>query len=100
MSRCTPLKRGKKKPRIFYCGVTHSSSNGRIEVAKATWANPLKVVWCSNEASPDVNHVVSNPDGNAYDQLTWHMMLVWNHMYENYAEYDWYGRVWDDNYII
>ena len=89
-----------KKPSIFYFGVTHSSSNGRVEVAKATWADPLQVVWYSNEARPGVNHVVSNPSGNAYDQLTWRMMLIWKHVYENYKGYDWYARVWDDNYII
>ncbi len=86
---------------IFYFGITHSSTiRIRLESALKTWANSLKVVWYSDKPDQYVNFSVSAPEGNTYDVITWRVLLVWEHVYTHFPGYDWYVRVWEDNYII
>ena len=90
-----------KKMSFFYLGVTHSSTkDNKLQSAIQTWAGPLNVVWYSDKPGPGVSHVVSHPDGNSYRHITWRMLLIWKHVATHYPNYDWYVRVWDDNYII
>jgi hypothetical protein len=85
---------------FFYFGCTHSSQDAKLQTAIRTWAGPLGVIWYRDTAGAGVNHVISHPGGNAYNQITWRLILIWKHVYNHYPDYNWYVRLWDDNYII
>ena len=45
-------------------------------------------------------HVISYNEKDESDTITYRMALIWKHVSENYPDFKWYARFWDDNYVI
>jgi hypothetical protein len=98
--------------KIFYYGVTHHTSYKKALVAQNIWGKRLNppngIVWYINKyivndskAESDLRaHVISYYGDDVYNNITHRTLLIWEHVWKTYPSYQWYARVWDDNYII
>ena len=92
---------------VFYFAVTHSANiHSKLEASLRTWCRRVylhtgrKVIWYSNAPDPRVDHVISYNEKDETDTITYRMALIWRHVSENYPDFKWYARFWDDNYVI
>ena len=44
--------------------------------------------------------MISYNEKDESDTLTYRMALIWKHVSENYHDFRWYARFWDNNYVI
>ena len=90
------------KPKIFYFGVTHHLNRDKLMASNRTWVRTIpKMHWYSDKPDPDLNvTVVSYEPGNTYKLITYRMLMIFQHIYEHHQGYDWYVRLWDDNYLF
>ena len=62
--------------------------------------NEMVVGRYANEFEAAVqNHVVDAPDADGAN-LFQRMVATWRHIYYSYPNYEWYLRLWDDNFLI
>jgi len=94
--------------RILYVAITHAKNHALARVADRTWGRRARaagapVVWYST--APDAvlrPRVVLAADGadSSYENLTLRMLRVWEDVMTEFPGFDWYVRVWDDNYVV
>jgi len=83
---------------IFYFVITHPSSLEGETACRETWAKALNVTWYSPESTfPDT--VVVSAEPNTYANIFARSLKVWAHVYAEHRGYDWYVRLWPDNYV-
>lgn len=91
------------RERLFVFGVTYEPNHGRARVAQQTWArdfSPTGIPWYSNASDAELHARVLVPSrGMGYLDITWRMMEIWTDVLTRHPGYDWYMRVWDDNYV-
>lgn len=89
--------------KLFVFGVTYEPNHERARVADRTWVKILKpegITWYSNQTDPFLKTKVIIPkEGMGYANVFWRMRLIWEDVIRNNPGYDWYMRVWDDNYV-
>lgn len=89
--------------KLYVFGVTYEPNHERARVAEKTWVKILKpegITWYSNQTDPLLKTKVIIPkEGMAYANVFWRMRLIWEDVLRNNPGYDWYMRVWDDNYV-
>ena len=92
-------------PRLFFFGITHESVAELAHKAHVTWGRHCNaghgLVWYSNGEDPVLNAtVISLGAGDAYANITHRVLAVWQHVWRHYPDYDWYVRLWPDNYAF
>ena len=92
---------------VFYFAVTHSANiHSKLDASLRTWCRRVylhtgrNVIWYSNAPDPRIDHVISYNEKDESDTITYRMALIWKHVSENYPDFKWYARFWDDNYVI
>ena len=87
---------------IFYFAITHHSNRKKALACNKTWVQTLpNMHWYSDEPDPEMNYtVISYKAGNTYQLVTYRALLIFNHVLSTYTGYDWYVRLWDDNYFF
>jgi len=99
------LKYGQKGPRIMYFAVAYQPEgeegvNHRVDGALNTWTKKVPVLWYSNKYDKRLkNIVIKDPNGDS-QELYLRVKDIWKHVWQNFPDYDWYFRLWDDNYVI
>lgn len=95
-----------KTPSIIYFVISHPSCIETEKAARATWARNIKatwarnvnLIWFSTEATfPDT--VVVSVEPNTYMNIFPRVLKVWAKVYMR-QRYDWYIRIWPDNYVF
>ncbi len=91
------------RERIFVFGVTYEPNHARARVAQRTWARdfaPDGIPWYSNASDAELRtRVLAPSSGMGYFDITWRMLEIWTDVLLRHPGYDWYMRVWDDNYV-
>jgi len=97
-SRLLPARKNTRHDSIFYFAVSHPSSLEGETACRETWAKDLEVTWYSSEKTyPDT--VVVSAEPNTYANIFARVLKVWAHVYAEHRGYDWYVRLWPDNYL-
>jgi UDP-glucose 4-epimerase len=99
-SRIPPPPQG----RFFYFGITHGNNHEKALAAHHTWGQRASggVIWYTTSAAHNLFPfvVVSHPENNGYKRVFFRVLEIYRHVWQHYPGYDWYIRVWDDNFIV
>jgi len=102
-----PIAPSRKKPSIFYFAITHHDEKYRKRALSSdrTWGQlccPRGLMWYSTQPDPALRNVtvLVPPKGSRYDDVYYRVLLIYQHVYEQFGGYDWYVRAWDDNFVF
>lgn len=88
------------KPTILYFVVSHPSCVKEEVAARTTWSTGLNIRWFNTEKLFRDTIVVSVAP-NTYMNVFPRVREVWKHVYLNEGDkYDWYVRLFPDNYLF
>ena len=98
MSSIIDVQEGSRGGGIFVFAISHPTSlEGEIS-CRETWAKRLNVTWFSTEKTfPDT--IVVSAEPNTYMNIFARVIKIWAYVYKEYKGYDWYVRLWPDNYV-
>lgn len=92
----------KRRLSVFLFAIT-GGNDGRATYVERTWGQRSPMVWYGDKWTSDLRPVVDlhpmyNKDRFKY--LTFKISRIWQRVADDYGgHYDWYARLWDDNYF-
>jgi UDP-glucose 4-epimerase len=99
-SRIPPPPQG----RFFYFGITHGNNHEKALAAHQTWGQRASggVIWYTTSGAQNMFPfiVISHPENNGYKRIFFRVLEIYRHVWQYYPGYDWYIRVWDDNFVV
>ena len=84
---------------IYYFAVSHPSAKKQEIASRKTWAKDMNVTWFTTEKTFRDSVIVSVIP-NTYANINARMLKVWDYVWQNEPNYDWYVRLWPDNYVF
>lgn len=92
-----------RRQRVFVFAIT-GGSDGRAAFVERTWGQRTPIVWFADKYTPDLRPIVDLHPMYLKDKfrfLTFKISRIWQRVYEDYGSgaYNWYIRLWDDNYF-
>ena len=86
-------------PSVFYFAISHPTSIRQELAARETWAHDISITWYNTV--PTLPHtVVLSADPNTYENILERVLKVWEHVHREHSGYEWYVRLWPDNYVF
>ena len=84
---------------IFYFAISHPVNFNQELAARETWASKINITWYSTVPSFS-DTVIAFAEPNTYANIFERVLKVWSHVNRVQQGYDWYVRLWPDNYVF
>lgn len=94
----------KRRSKVFtFC--IGGGSDGRANFVEATWGQRTPIQWFMDKWSAELRPIVDlHPQyvKDPFNLLTFKISRVWQRVHRDYGtgNYDWFIRLWDDNYFL
>lgn len=96
----TMLLKRRSKLFVFCIG---GGNDGRANFVERTWGQRTPIQWYTDTWTPQLRPIVDlHPlyKKDPFNLLAFKISRIWQRVYEDYGNhYDWYVRLWDDNYF-
>lgn len=94
----------KRRSKIFtFC--IGGGNDGRANFVEATWGQRTPIQWFMDKWSDELRPIVDlhpNYIKDPFGLLTFKISRIWQRVHEDFGagDYDWFVRLWDDNYFL
>jgi hypothetical protein len=94
----------KRRSKVFtFC--IGGGSDGRANYVEATWGQRTPIQWYMDKWSDELRPIVDlhpNYVKDPFNLLTFKISRIWQRVHSDFGagDYDWYIRLWDDNYFL
>lgn len=94
----------RRRLHLFVFAIT-GGKDGRAVYAERTWGQRTPIQWFADAWNPELRPIVDlHPKylEDPFKLLTYKISRVWKRVYSDFGGegYDWYARLWDDNYFL
>lgn len=94
----------KRRSKVFtFC--IGGGSDGRANYVEATWGQRTPIQWYMDKWSDELRPIVDlhpNYVKDPFNLLTFKISRIWQRVHSDFGDgdYDWFIRLWDDNYFL